>query len=461
MKTRNIVFVLIILAVTIGTAGYIGFNTTKPVDPVVQAPQTVTAATCDVEQSVAAPGRLINTLTANIEMPVTGKLDQILASAGDSVTKGQVLANVANQESLAAEVSAAELEKLLADEALNTLYRNAQAKLAQLKVDLLNAQSALSKAETKRAGLVMPRAADTTLERAEGELVMAEDAYKEALKYYQSKSELGISDPERMAAVQMLAAAKNQYDQAKANLAWYQGKADSAEIAKADAEIELARATAAAVQASLDRLQNGVDPIEEAQAKAKLSQAEAKLAQAKLDAASAAILAPFNGVVLEVKARSGETIHTGDTLFILSDPQALQVKANITQEDYPLVSAGQRVELYFDARPELTIHGKIASIIPMRVEGDRPLYTIYISLDEIPAGLVDGMTTDAAITIARREGVLCLPRAVVRASGANTVNLKIWDGAQVISRQVEVGLRGDTYIEILSGLKAGEQVVTK
>ena len=71
------------------------------------------------------------------------------------------------------------------------------------------------------------------------------------------------------------------------------------------------------------------------------------------------------------------------------------------------------------------------------------------------------MTSDTAITIAKREGVLCLPRAVVRASGSDTTVVKVWDGVQETERKITVGLRGDTYVEIVDGLKEGEEVVTR
>jgi hypothetical protein len=100
-------------------------------------------------------------------------------------------------------------------------------------------------------------------------------------------------------------------------------------------------------------------------------------------------------------------------------------------------------------------------IIPQRIEGDRPLYNIYITLNEIPDGLADGMTADTAITIASREGVLCLPRAVVRASSGDTTVVNVWDGMQELDKEIEIGLRGDTYVEIVSGLTEGEQVVTR
>jgi macrolide-specific efflux system membrane fusion protein len=71
------------------------------------------------------------------------------------------------------------------------------------------------------------------------------------------------------------------------------------------------------------------------------------------------------------------------------------------------------------------------------------------------------MTSDTAITIAKHEGVLCLPRAVVRASSGDTTTVKVWDGIQETTQEIQLGLRGDTYVEIASGLSEGQQVVTR
>jgi HlyD family secretion protein len=137
----------------------------------------------------------------------------------------------------------------------------------------------------------------------------------------------------------------------------------------------------------------------------------------------------------------------------------LEVEANITEEDYPLILVGQSAELFFDARPDVTIQGQVDRIIPIRIEGDRPRYNIYITLNEVPEGLADGMTADAAITIEKRTGVLCLPRSVVRASGVDEVSLKVWTNQTIETRTVAIGLRGDSDVEIISGVKEGEQVV--
>jgi len=150
-----------------------------------------------------------------------------------------------------------------------------------------------------------------------------------------------------------------------------------------------------------------------------------------------------------------------ETLFTIGDPKALEVKANITEEDFPIVSVGQAAALFFDAQPDLTVQGKVSRIIPQRIEGDSPLYDIYIVLEEVPDGLADGMTADTAITIAKQEGVLCLPRAMVRASGGDTTMVRVWNGLEETTKEIKLGLRGDTYVEIVSGLSEGEQVVTQ
>jgi multidrug efflux pump subunit AcrA (membrane-fusion protein) len=119
------------------------------------------------------------------------------------------------------------------------------------------------------------------------------------------------------------------------------------------------------------------------------------------------------------------------------------------------------VEVYFDARPDVTAKGKVERIIPKRIEGDSPLYSVYLSLDEIPDGLADGMTVDTNVTITSRPGVLCLPRSVVHASGDNKAVLQVWNGSSTESREVTVGLRGDSNVEIVSGLTEGEKVVVR
>ena len=209
------------------------------------------------------------------------------------------------------------------------------------------------------------------------------------------------------------------------------------------------RAEIEQVRIALERLQGGIDPL-------LLREVEI----AEKDLAAATLRAPFDGVVLEVRAIPGEMISSGTGVILLADPSAAEVRTTVIEEDLPLVQIGQAVELFFDALPDAAVPGRVARIVPRRVHGeDRPLYHVYVTMDELPEGVVAGMTADASIITAQRVDVLRLPRALVRARSDGTAQVKVWVNGQVESRTVQVGLRGDVYVEISDGLHEGERVV--
>ena len=361
MKSRTILLISIVSLLVIGAAGYYGFSASAQEPPRPQAPQTAPVTTCDVQQSVEAPGELDNTSERQLLMPVDGPLAEVLVQAGDRVSAGQVLSRLNDH----------------------------------------------SKAEAQIA------------------LKDASEAYKKAadyLKYLQTSQKVPQTE------TRVFLQARRWGWEYRSKTKPFKGPAPEDWIIEAENDLALKKAEFEDAQATLDQME---------------------------------LKAPFDGVVIEVNAATDQVFQENDVLFKLIDPKALAVMANVTQEDYPLLMPGQSAEVYFDARPEVTVQGKVDRIVPKLVEGDSPTYDIYISLDEVPDGLVDGMTADANVTIASREGVLCLPRSVVHTSGDNTAMLQVWTGMETETREVTTGLRGDTSVEILSGLEDGEEVVVQ
>lgn len=192
----------------------------------------------------------------------------------------------------------------------------------------------------------------------------------------------------------------------------------------------------------------------------KVKQAEVALAQAEAELGQAVLKAPAAGTVLEVRARPGENVAAGTGLIVLADLRAVEVRVTVVEEDLPLVQAGQAVALFFDAQPDLEVQGRVARIVPQRVSGqDRPLYPVYVAVDGLPASLLPGMTVDGSIVVAQRTNVLRLPRAMVRVGPGGTAQVEVWRNGQAQKRTIKVGLRGDTYVEVLEGLQEGELVV--
>ena len=393
MNRRVVVLFALVGIVVISAAGYFGFASSKTPEP-TPTPQTVSVAKCDVDQTVTAPGNLVNVNQSDVNMPVAGRISKVSVRVGDKVRAGQTLTEL---------------------DAVTT---------SQAQLDLLTAQDELEKLQKRRTALDYPRATNDFIKDLRKQL----KATKQSVSQLEDAAKQAEDAALRSQLLANLTTAKANQKSLEFKLSWYTSNPTESEIVSADSELALAQAKYDAAKAVLESLK---------------------------------IKAPFDGIVFEVSVEAGQTYPVEETLFTIGDPKALEVVANITEEDYPIVSVGQRAEVYFDARPEVTVKGKVERIIPKRIEGDSPLYNIYISLNEIPDGLADGMTVDTNVTIASRPGVLCLPRGLVHASGNDKAVLQVWDGSATESREVQVGLRGDLNVEIISGLTEGEQVLLR
>ncbi len=185
------------------------------------------------------------------------------------------------------------------------------------------------------------------------------------------------------------------------------------------------------------------------------------LEAARRQLTQATLVAPFDGLVAEVKVKAGDSLNANATILTLIDPQALEVQANVSEKDLPLVQTGQAAQLLFDAQPELNAVGHVERIVPDRLSGSSALYPVYLTFNDLPAGLAADMSVDISITIAGKSGVLRLPRSLVRTKVDNTARVDVWVEDHSEPRTITIGLRGDVYVEILDGLNEGDLVVSQ
>ena len=453
MKRIWILIGIILGIIVIGLAGYLGFHSNNPkASSDVQVPQTATVTRCDVTQTVTAPGSVTNFQEAVIQMPFDGKLTEIDVQAGNTVKKGQVLAQF---DSTAQELALATAKMNLAELTSPEAVANTELAITLAQADVINAQTALNNQQYwENNALVQDQYANVVVAKAN--LDKAQAAY--------DRAHVGeyINNPDEAALYQALYDAQQKYNLAEYYYSLYSQKPTQRQVNEAQANLDLANAKLANAQNYLAALTGGNVPADATGTSLDaLTQAKQAVQTAQDNLDTTRLIAPFDGLVLQSNATSGVMIPAGTNLFTIHDPRDIEMETTVTEEDFPYVEVGQKATVYFDALPNVVGSGTVSRIVPERAPGNNPLYYVYIRLGEVPDGLVNGMTVDSYITIANRQGVLCLPRSVAHASSDNKVVLQVWNGTSTENREVEIGLRGDTNDEIVSGLALGEQVVVK
>ncbi|MFZ5919328.1 MAG: HlyD family efflux transporter periplasmic adaptor subunit [Chloroflexota bacterium] len=493
MKRWWIWLVGLLIVVAVGGGAYAGLQSTRPGEATApQTPATVTVTRGDVQQSVTAPGYLVSTHETVLGARLAGRLRALHVRPGDTVQAGDVLAEIEIEnwqtEITLAEADLAQANLCLAEAAKSRQHQivqaeqelaAAQARLAQAERDNLDAQAgaelSLAAAQEQLARLIARQpeydAAVTDarigLERAQDALERAQAEYQKALDRTWEPPAVRDAYARALQEVQWQhESAQARYDQALAGQEVYRHDLTLQQMAVEQAGAELARLEqgidpllALEVQRArqaLDWLNEGGDALLESD----VEQAQLALDRLRAQAADARIVAPGSGVVLEVMARPGDALAEGMALILMTSPAAVEARTTVIEEDLPLVQVGQTVDLFFDARPDVTVQGHVTRIVPRReAASDRPLYPVYITPDELPEGLAPGMTVDVSIVTASRSDVLRLPRTLVRARADGTAEVQVWAGGEAETRTVRVGLRGDIYVEIVDGLRQGEEVV--
>ena len=161
-------------------------------------------------------------------------------------------------------------------------------------------------------------------------------------------------------------------------------------------------------------------------------------------------------VVLVSRSSSGSS---SSAFMTITNIDALSVKAGFAETDATKLQAGQPAVVSFSALPNVQAAGVVTSVdVSSTLVSNVVTYFATVTLTKPPAGVKPGMTASVTVTVNRREGVLNLPSAAVRASGSTGI-VTVMSGKVQTTKTVGVGLVGDTTTEITSGLNAGDTVV--
>lgn len=167
--------------------------------------------------------------------------------------------------------------------------------------------------------------------------------------------------------------------------------------------------------------------------------------------------APRAGEIVEKNVIEGQAVQAGANLFLIADRGVLWVDLAIFEQDAPSVVVGTPATIGVDAVPGQSFHGRVTFIYPQLDEKTRTL-TARVEVDNPGGALRPGMYAAAELAVAGRRGVTVPLAAVLPTGTKNLVFVNRGDG-RFLPREVRVGTRGDSLVEIVGGLKAGDEVV--
>src|SRR5580693_273898 len=423
--------VVVLLAIIVGiTVSQSGKN--------VATVQTGKVQRQDLATVVSASGEIKPKTYVNVGANAYGKITHLYVKEGDLVKKGQLLAQIDNVQSAA---------------------------------DLNANQAAVQGAETDAI------AADAGLKTAQADTVRAQADY--------DRNKLDWDRAQNLYKDGLIS--KSDFDSRKN--AW----------STADAGLTQAQARVAQANAQNDSADKHV-----AQAKANLTRVTDVLQKTTYTA-------PYDGVITNLPVREGESVvigiqnALGSTLMTIADMSIITAEVKVDETDIMNVHLGQPSEVTIDAIPKKIFHGMVSEIgdnAIVRSSGvstsqsttaseEAKDFKVVVTLTDPPQDLRPGLSTTAKITTATRSNALAIPiqaltmrtrdqieqqnnppgsvHAAAPAPKEVASKGKKEDGVQgvfVIRNKkavfvpVTTGITGTTDIEVLDGLKEGDEIIT-
>lgn len=178
------------------------------------------------------------------------------------------------------------------------------------------------------------------------------------------------------------------------------------------------------------------------------------------------LLAPVGGVIVKKEVYEGQWVKGGDRLLELADFARMWFVFEVYEPDIAWLRTGQTVAISLRSLPGEVIEAPIAFIDPnfnattLTTKARAVLANPHVSADGTRHPLFHRVTAEARVAL-DAPTVLAVPRSAVLDPGSGPVAYVETASGRYETRALKLGRRGDTLVEIISGLRAGEKVVTQ
>ena len=167
---------------------------------------------------------------------------------------------------------------------------------------------------------------------------------------------------------------------------------------------------------------------------------------------------PVSGVVMEKKAMQGMRFMPGETLFQIADLSAVWVVADVFEQDLALVKTGSKAKVTLNAYPGQEFDAKVVYVYPT-LKAETRTVPVRFEIANPRQQLKPAMFAQVEIPVMGKGKVLTVPNSAVIDSGTRRIVLVQLGEGRFEPREVKLGSRSENYVEVMDGVKDGEQVV--
>ena len=497
-RRRIRVIVVTAAIVVVAVAGYFAYRTSHSTASAAIKYTTEAAQKMTLTSSVSETGNMVLGSSATVSPSVSGTVSGLAVKVGDPVTKGQVLFTLVNPQL-----------DIAVEDAQNS-YNQAVNSLSQAKLSVLQAKKSLSDLETQKADQTASAAevasATETASATQTASVLLAAGAAEATPATLTEASFGV-------------ATLNAADSSSTTGSTTDSTTDSTEGSTTSSSSTTESTSTTTLPSSTSTTQSATGNTTDnttgnttgnttttvkaittldiemaaqqvttaelgvASAETQIESAKLALQQAEDNAAAREVTAPIDGTVTTLSISNGDTLggssssnsaatgsSTGsstssssstDSTMVITDPSSIEATVTLAEADVVNVKVGDKATFTFDALPDLTLTGKVASLDTTGIVSQGVVsYTATIVPDVPNDSVKSGMTVTADIITNVTPDALVVPSTAVKSDSSGGNYVQILTNGSPVSQTVVVGTSNDTYTQITSGLTVGQKVVT-
>lgn len=229
------------------------------------------------------------------------------------------------------------------------------------------------------------------------------------------------------------------------------------------AALDEARRASQVAQTQADSAREQLETVrpsgsDHALAVAALEQARAGRLAAQARLAYATLRAAYDGTLIARNVERGDVVQPGKVLMVLAPAGETQVVLQLDERNLGKLKVGQPALVSADAFPSQRFAAELTYVNP-GVDAQRGTVEVKLRVPEPPAYLRQDMTVSVDIEVARRPQALAVPADALREASGPAPWVLVISKGRAQRRPVELGLRGEGWVEVFSGPAEGEFVV--